>query len=158
MDKATFHQNLQTATQMVGELTRQHCFNDLPNEYCYVITPNSRTMDLTDERLIATEKAVLKEWNKHKEVRLTAEKAVELLWHDGMVPVWIDTTVAEVTDKETILELFCSRRLREDKDLMHGPIVPPFHIQVALPPDYQKGVLFDVNWKKHWFLLNRQKS
>lgn len=150
--KKTFRQHLQTATEIVLEFTRKHCFNDLPGEYGYVITPHARTADPADEHLTATEIAVLGEWNRHE------EQAVELLWHEGKVPVWIDTTVREVTTEVTILELFCSRRLRGDEELMHGPIAPPFHVQVALPPDYQKGVLFDVNWKKYWFFAGSSRG
>ena len=158
MEKSSFLQNLQTATSMVEAFTRKHCFNELPPEYRYTITPNSRTVTPGDEHLTETEIAVLQEWNRHEDKHLTAEQVIDLFWQDGKVPVWIDTIVKEVTASQTILDLYCSRRLRDDKDLMHGPVAPPFHIQVCLPPDYQKGVLFDVNWKKYWFLENRQKN
>lgn len=158
MEKKTFHLHLQTATEIVVEFTRKHCFNDLPGEYRYVIAPHGRTVDPRGEHLSVVEISVLEEWNLHEDEPLMAEQAVELLWHEGKVPVWIDTTVREVTTEVTILELFCSRRLRGDEELMHGPIAPPFHVQVVLPPDYQKGVLFDVNWKKYSFLRDRREE
>jgi hypothetical protein len=158
MDKATFLQHLQTASGMVAAFTREHCYNDLPPEYLYIITPNSRTVEPEDEHLTETEITVLQEWNRQENQHLTAGQVVDLLWQDGKVPVWIDMTITEATAGQTIMDLYCSRRLRDDKDLMHGPVAPPFHIQVTLPPDYQKGVLFDVNWKKYWFLQNQQKA
>lgn len=158
MDKTTFLQHLQTATQMVVALTREHCFNDLPPQYRYIITPNALTVPPGDEHLTGAEITVLQEWNRYEDELLTAGQVADLLWQDGKVPVWIDTTVKEVPADQTILDLYCSRRLRDDKDLMHGPVAAPFHILVSLPPDYQKGVLFDVNWKKVWFTESRQIS
>jgi hypothetical protein len=130
MDIATFHQRLRDATQIVIDFTREHCFNELPEEYAYIITPNSRTVDPAEEYLTEHEIAVLQEWNRYEDVPLTAEEAIALLLHDGKVPVWIDITVRAAAGDLTVLRLFCSRRLREDKDLMHQPGVPPFHIQV----------------------------
>lgn len=158
MDKATFYQHLETATQMVINFTRQYCVNELPSAYLYFITPNARTVDLGDEHLTEKERTILQEWNQYEDVPLMADRVVELLHRDGKVPVWIDVTVTATTPNHTFFQLLCSRRIREDKDLMHQPVVPPFHIQVALPPDYQERVLFDVNWKKHWFARNQQKS
>ena len=85
-------------------------------------------------------------WNQYEGQELTSEKIVELLVHGGKVPVWIDLTVRKVTPEHTVLELYCCRRLRADDELMHKPIAP-FSMKVARPPDYQKDVLFDVNWK-----------
>ena len=59
MEKETFHQHLQTATEIVLEFTRRHCFNDFPGEYRYLIVPHGRTMDPGGEHLTATEVAVL---------------------------------------------------------------------------------------------------
>ena len=151
MDTATFQQRLRDATRMVIDFTREHCFNDLPVEYAYIITPNSQTVDPADEHLTEREIAVLQEWNRYEDVPLTADETIALLLYDGKVPVWIDITVRATIEDLTVLQLFCSRRLRKDKDLMHQPGLPPFHIQVAVPPDYQKGVLFDVNWRMKWY-------
>jgi hypothetical protein len=73
MEKKTFRQHLQTATEMVVEFTQQHCFNDFSGEYRYVIVPHGRTTGRGDEHLSASEIAVLEEWNRHEEVPMTAE-------------------------------------------------------------------------------------
>ncbi|MES1221966.1 MAG: hypothetical protein ABUT20_41095 [Bacteroidota bacterium] len=51
MDKDIFSRHLDEATKMVVELTKQYCFNDLSDQYRYVLTPNVRTVDLNDEHL-----------------------------------------------------------------------------------------------------------
>ena len=151
MDIDIFSRHLDKATNMVVELTKQYCFNELPDQYRYVLTPNVRTVDPNDEHLTKQEIAVLQKWNKQKNLLLTAGQVISLLHHDNRVPVWIDMTIYEARKHVTVIDLFCSRRLRTEQDLMHKPVVPPFHMLVPMPPDYEEGVRFDINWKKERF-------
>ena len=151
MDKDIFSRHLDEATKMVVELTKQHCFNELSDQYRYILTPNVRTVDPKDEHLTKQEIAVLQKWNKQESKLLTTEQVVYLLHHDNMVPLWINMTIYESRRHLTIIDLFCSRRLRGEQDLMHKPVVPPFHMLVPMPPDYEEGVRFDINWKKERF-------
>ncbi len=82
---------------------------------------------------------------------MTADQIVDLFHHDNQVPVWVDTTIYEAGQDVTIIDLFCSRRLRDDDELYHQGQIMPFHLQVATPPDHlkvEKNGKFDVNWKK----------
>ena len=95
--------------------------------------------------------AVLNIWNKHENSFLTADQIVDLFNHDNKVPVYVDTTIYEAGQDFTIIDLFCSRRLRDDNELYHQGQIMPFHLQVATPPDHlklEKDGKFDVNWKK----------
>jgi hypothetical protein len=59
-------------------------------------------------------------------------------------------TVYETRSDLTFIDLFCSRRFREEKELMHQGL-HPFHLQVSIPTDSFKKEIdgkFDVNWKK----------
>jgi hypothetical protein len=112
---------------MFVELTKQYCFNKLPDQYRYILTPNVRTVDPKDEHLTKQEIAVLQKWNKQENQLLTIEQIVYLLHHDNKVPLWINMTIYEARKHITVVDLFCSRRLWAEQDLMHKPIAPPFH-------------------------------
>lgn len=149
MDKIKFRYHLDEATKHLITFTKNQCFNNFIENYRYIITPNSR---ITDKHLNKLEVAVLKTWNKKKDILLTADQVVDLLHHDNKVPKWIDTTVYEARSNLTVIDLFCSRRLRDENELMH-PSLPPFHLQVSIPPDSfkkDKDGKFDVNWKKEF--------
>lgn len=150
MEKVKFKYHLDEATKRLIQFTKTLCYNDLVENYRYIITPNSRTVATDDEHLNQTEIAVLKSWNQYEGKHLTASEVVDLFHHNNKVPVWIDMTVYEARPDMTVIDLFCSRRLREENDLMH-PGLPPFHLQVATPPDslkVERDGKFDVNWKK----------
>jgi hypothetical protein len=150
MDKEKFRRHLDEATKRLIDFTRTLCYNDFSDNYKYTITPNSRAVAKGDEHLSEMEISVLSTWNKYQGQLLTANQIVDLFHHDNKVPVWVDASVCEALPDLTIIDLFCSRRLREEKELMH-PGLPPFHLQVATPPDNLKEEInskFDVNWKK----------
>lgn len=134
MDNKKFTHHLDEATKRLIEFTKTNCFNYFSDNYKYMITPNSRTVAEDDEHLNQKEISVLTSWNKCEGQLLTANQVVELLHHDNKVPVWVDASVYEARTDLTIIDLFCSRRLRAESELMH-PGYPPFHLQVAIPPD-----------------------
>lgn len=149
MDMEKFRQNLDEATRRLVEFTRTLCYNDFTENFRYVITPNSREVEKGDQHLNEMEVSVLKQWNLFKCKLLTADQVVNLVHHDNKVPLWIDMSVYESRPELTVIDLFCSRRLRDESKLMH-PGLPPFHLQVALPPDRLRVEIngkFDVNWK-----------
>jgi len=150
MDKVKFKHHLDEATKRLTEFTKTLCYNDLKDNYRYLITPNSRTVAKDDEHLNEKEKSVLNTWNEYEGQHLTANQIVDLFHHNNKVPVWVDMTIYEARPDVTVIDLFCSRRLREENELMH-PGLPPFHLLVATPPDNLKIEIegkFDVNWKK----------
>ena len=150
MDKEKFRQHLDEATKRLIDFAKTLCHNDFSDNYKYIITPNSRTVAQEDQHLNEMEISVLTTWNKYEGQLLTANQIIDLFHHDNKVPVWINTSVYETRPDLTVIDLFCSRRLREEGELMH-PGLPPFHLQVATPPDNLKVEIdgkFDVNWKK----------
>lgn len=147
MDKLKFRHHLSEATKLLFELTKKLCYNDLHDNCRYLLTPNSRTVDghLNEEEIL-----ILKKWNQYEGDLLTANQIIDLLHHNNKVPVWIDMTIYEARPDLTVINLFCSRRLRDETELMH-PGIPPFHVLVSIPPDNLKAEIngrFDVNWKK----------
>lgn len=149
MDKIKFRYHLDEATKQLIVMTKTLCYNDFSDNYNYILTPNLRTVDKDDKHLNEKEISVLNSWNKFEGKLLTATEVVDLINHDNKVPVWIDMTVYEARPDLTVIDLFCSRRLREEKELMHQGL-HPFHVQVATPPDSLKVEIdgkFDVNWK-----------
>lgn len=147
MEMTTFKYHLEAASKQAVELAKSYCHNRFSDDYNYIITPNNRN---ADAHLTAQEVVALEVWNKHQHTLLSLEKAIDLLHYDNKVPVWINISVCEAQSELTLIELQCSRRLREEKELMH-PGFPPFQVQVAIPPDNlrnEKNGKFDVNWKK----------
>jgi hypothetical protein len=150
MEKEKFRRHLDDATSYLIDFTKTLCYNDFSDNYKYIITPNSRIVAKDDEYLTEKEISVLNTWNKYEGQLLTANQVVDLFHHNNKVPVWVDISVYESQPDLTVIDLFCCRRLREEKELMH-PGVPPFHLQVQIPPDHlkiERGGKFDVNWKK----------
>ncbi|WP_431213849.1 hypothetical protein ACQ86N_02815 [Puia sp. P3] len=140
MDKTAFLQRLTADSKLTVDLTKSFCMNQFPDTHLYTIVPNSWMIDLNDEHLTKDEIFNLQSWRLHKGRALAANDVAELMIHDYKIPAWMNLSVWKITKDHTIFEIFCSRRLREE---------PPevFHIQVALPPYYEKGVQFDVNWR-----------
>lgn len=150
MDKEKFRRHLDEATKCVIDFTKTLCYNDFSDNYKYIVTPNLRTVAEDDQHLNEKEISILKTWNKYERYLLTANQIVDLFHHDNNVPVWIDMTVYETRSDLTVIDLFCSRRLREEKELMHQGL-HPFHLKVSMPSDNFKNEIdgkFDVNWKK----------
>lgn len=160
MDKEKFKYHLNEATKRLIGFTETLCHNDLKGNYRYLITPNLRKVAKDDEHLNEKEISVLKTWNEYEGQHLTANQIVDLFHHSSKVPVWVDMKVYESRPDLTVIDLFCSRRLREENELMH-PGFPPFHLQVSIPPDNLKveiGGKFDVNWKKKRDDKNKPKG
>jgi hypothetical protein len=90
---------------------------------------------------------------------LFIDQAIDLLYHDNKVPLWINTTVHESKNDFTVIHLFCSRRLRSEEELFYKTVkYPPFNVLVPILPDPLRKDIdgkFDINWKKK--LDDRQK-
>jgi len=68
---------------------------------------------------------------------------------DNKVPVWINCSVIRSTRKISTIELFTSRRFRDDSELYHNlENYPPFHAVIINPPYlFDNKEKFDVNWR-----------
>lgn len=153
MDKETFKQHLQEASNNTVTFTDEFCYNVCPVQYKYRMTPSGRTVGKNEEHLTGEELAVLRLWNKYENKDLSAKQVIDLLWHDYKMPVWIDITVYEAGPDYTVFDLFCSRRSRMEYELYYPGPAMPFHTQVVMPPDHLKTEQegrFDVNWRKRW--------
>ena len=150
MDKEKFRRHLDEATERLIDFTQTLCHNDFSDTFHYIITPDLRIVEKDDEHLNEKEISVLNTWNKYEGQLLTANQVVDLFHHENKVPVWIDISVYESRPDLTVIDLFCSRRLREEQDLKHQGL-HPFHLRVAIPPDSLRVEIdgkFDVNWKR----------
>lgn len=147
MEKNRFVNQLKEATEATINFTSNYCSNNLSRDCEYLIVPSDRN---TSGHLDAMELEVLKRWNVYENKALSFEKTINLLCHNNRVPLWINISVFESISKKTRIELLCSRRLREEKELMYQQEIPPFHIQASFPFTYYDevvGAKFDVNWR-----------
>ena len=152
MNKEKFAENLNRATELVIDFTKTLCYNNFSSTYKYIITPNSTTIDKDDKHLNESEILFLSNLNKNKSNLLSQEQVVDLLNQENTVPIWINISVCQSRTDLTVIDLLCSRRLREEKELMN-PGIPPFHLQVATPNNFsgiEKDGKFDVNWRQHY--------
>jgi hypothetical protein len=154
MDKATFEKHLIEATKRVIEFTPQFVFNDLPGEVRYLISPNCSNDDLygpigKDEERFPDDTFLFDDRRKVKPADV--KEVVEFLWRNEKVPHWININAHSADDSYTYLELICcgrfvgpSRRLYHEK---YG--IPPFHcLGPTIPPNWEQGIKFDLNWHK----------
>lgn len=146
MDKETFITRLNKASNSALKLAREFTFNEIAENLIFKIKPNSLELsdhltDLEKENLIARKK----ELNK----TLTANEVANRLILDNKAPVWINCSVIRSTKTTTTIELFSSRRFREDSELYHkNETYPPFHAVIMNPPYlFDNKEKFDVNWR-----------
>lgn len=146
MEKEIFAEQLRKAANTTIEFAKTLCWNTFSENCVYIIEPSDREYS---DHLNNNELDVLKLWNKNKNTQLSFESTVNLLWHDNQVPLWINIGIYRSLSNKTIIELLCSRRLREEQELMHQNEIPPFHILISTPfgPWDEKAQKFDVNWK-----------
>lgn len=151
MDKEIFRLRLEQATRALIEVTAERSTIPLADITNYVIVPNSRVPEDHLNHLEVTRLSII---NRYEGKELSKEQAVDLLWNNGNVPLWINMSVYYVQSGITTIELFCSRRFRPDEDLNNkvSPY-PPFSIGIAIPPDIselKENQKFDINWRKQF--------
>jgi len=156
MDKQKFKQHLDDSLRFLVELTGRWCFNEFSDNYKFSITPNSRT---PHSGLNKDEIRMLRLFNTYEGILFSRDEVIDLLHHNNKVPLWINTTIYESLPDLTIVNLFCSRRFREDKDLLYFvDKYAPFHLLVPVPFEYSSSKLdckkvevdgkYDINFQK----------
>ena len=149
MTKEIFEQRLMDATSFLIDFTKKYCFNDFSSTIKYLIAPNSRDID---SHLDSFEVSQLMKLNKLRKKKLSVKEALESLYHNGKVPLWINITVYETSREITTIELCTSRRFRRDNELNHiADQYPPFHSLVPIPPDslrIEKDAKYDINYQR----------
>ncbi len=154
MTKENFAAYLHAATQAAIAFTRPQCWNNLPTEVEFTITP-----DNFDENAPFLNELEMRHFEvRKKELNrcFCAKEVVEKLWIDGQVPVWINISVHKAGSQKTTVELLIDRRLRRNStDIYHQQEgYPPFHVVVSIPSyslDKQghfNGTKFNVNWQR----------
>jgi hypothetical protein len=146
MDRETFITRLNEASISALKLAKEFTFNEIGENLIYKIKPNS--LDLSDH-LTGLEKENLSNRKKELNKSLTANEVADRLMFENKVPVWINCSVIRSTKKITTIELFTSRRFRDDSELYHKmETYPPFHVVIMNPPYlYDNKEKFDVNWR-----------
>lgn len=146
MDKEIFITRLNEVSNSALKLAREFTFNEISENLIFKIKPNS--LDLSDH-LTDSEKENLIARKKELKKTLTANEVANRLILEDKVPVWINCSVIRSTKKMTTIELFTSRRFREDSELYHNmETYPPFHAVIMNPPYlFDSKEMFDVNWR-----------
>jgi hypothetical protein len=146
MDKDTFIIRLNEASKSALKLAREFTFNEIAENFIYTIKPNS--LDLSNH-LTDFEKGNLSNRKKELNKTLTVNEVADRVILENKVPVWINCSVVRATRKITTIELFTSRRFRDDSELHHKiETYPPFHAVIMNPPYlFDNKEKFDVNWR-----------
>lgn len=151
MQKEEFALNLQAAVQSTLSLTRQLCWNRISDTVDFVIQPDN----LNDEASHLNPFELERFQARKREIgqRLTAAEVVERLWVEQKVPAYINVSVYHASFKNSTLELFIDRRLRQDiSDIYHEREgYPPFHVAVPTPPYVSlesRKTRFHSNWQQ----------
>jgi hypothetical protein len=145
MTKEKFKDNLSGAIDSLVSLTRELCSNSLTPKYRFLIRPNTTTINAhLDQEEIRFHNELLLNKDKY----MVDKEVIDLLWTNNKVPLWINTSIWESSDRWTTIELVTSRRLRtENEQNKVADQFPPFHIQVPLSPDRVDEEKFDINWR-----------
>jgi hypothetical protein len=126
MERPRFVRHLEQATAAAVLLARRYVTNQLPVEVRYLVRS-----DVCD-----------------------AAGAVERLWQNGEVPVWIDISVDGADDRFTYLRLGHTSRTsgRNEALRYQAEGYPPFQcLSPVLPPgwkDLDRTGRFDLHWRR----------
>ncbi|MDB5283206.1 MAG: hypothetical protein JWO06_2281 [Bacteroidota bacterium] len=158
MNKQKFKNRLDDSVKLLLAFTGNYCFNELSENCVFTITPNVR---IPGAHLNAREISLLNTINTNNGKLYSAGEVVDLLWQDGKVPLWINTSAYSSKPEVTIINLNCSRRLRREDDLnTSAHQYPPFHPGVIQPPDFLKtgNGKYDINWNSNFEELVKPKT
>jgi hypothetical protein len=135
VDRDVFAARLSEATARAVELARSYVHDELPAPPVYelrfrVDPPSSCSADETlvpeDARAAATGGP------------FAATEVVELLWHGGRVPIYVDISV-QAAGPTTLVELLVSGKLGS-RTTHRADGIAPFHVQGPnLPRDWSAG-------------------
>jgi hypothetical protein len=120
IDRAIFTARFHEATQRARDFARTLVLDELPDALVFYV--------------------YFKAHDSQTESGLSHERAIDKLYRDGSVPLWVDVNVRGVDPQATIIEVCASRELvSEERDLMHsGEGYPPFHVLGPIqPPDWE---------------------
>jgi hypothetical protein len=151
MDRQTFIDHFKLLLVHLHDWTSQNCFNELSDNYKFIIEPSERTVS---DHLTEKENGYLKVWNKLQGRQISFHQVVDLFYQDDKTPKWVDSSIYFSTPNLTVVHLFFSREFREENEVYYlDRGTGPFKAVVGMPPDNRKimkGDKFDVNWKKYW--------
>ena len=149
MDKQTFIAHFKLLLTHLKDWTSQNCFNELSDNYAFILEANQLT---PDDNLTDIENGYIATWNNIRYKQISFEEVVDLFYKDGKTPKWVDSNVYYATPDITIVSLWFSNEFKDDNEIYYMERgTGPFKAVVAIPPDHlkvMKGDKFDVNWKK----------
>ena len=143
MKKEVFKENLDGISKLTLEIARKIAWNNLSENIYYIIRPNI----LADsDHLDNEEKTNLKERKKELRKTLTIDQVLSRLYFSERIPVWINVSIAEATNKKTTIELVTSRRFRKDDYIFKSSDFPPFNIAIEITIKFDENERFYINW------------
>lgn len=151
MTREEFSQNLNKATLRSHEKALVFVENELKPPFTYLVKLNQSF----DGNKLASGEFILAEMREKGGSSLgpmSHDQVIDLLWHNGLVPEWVDITPWEATQTGLVFWLTCCGRFAEREPLLYHTKegYPPFHAPgVLTPPDWkslEESGRFDVNW------------
>jgi len=146
MDRQIFAQRLATASRRAAEFARRFLEETLPADLLFRVHLNeSYDGNATPEFVLFPEDSSDAAVVQHKDVGL--DDALEVLWRDGMVPQWVNLTVAAETGSATVIDVVACGRFTADESLLYHQQegFAPFHVLgPTLPIGYKDGDTFSI--------------
>ncbi len=158
MDRRAFMLNFSAAADKVVEFTRLFITDSIPDDVVFRLYPNCSYDGnplVGDEELFPQDSAPLTEAKPYLGP-MPFQDAVAFLWRGGKVPEWVDVSIEDVIDSQSLVGLACCGRFTaETQRLYHAwGGIPPFSVKgPALPPGWQnleKSGKFALRWRDTW--------
>lgn len=149
VDRDTFLARLVAACGRAVEFSRIFAVQHVPSAYELLVVPNSSCdAKLVEGEVVFPEESLPE--GQHLGPMSSAE-FVARFWRDGMVPEWINISVHEVREEQTLLEVRVCGRFTAKAELLYHEHEgwPPFHVvSPMLPPRWDEIARprFDINW------------
>ena len=145
MNKKKFRTHLQNSSLSAVEFAKKYITNTMPTEFRYdVLLQGAEKKEELDGQHALVSHSI-------DEKDLSIEEAIELLYRDSKIPIWINICVIRVNKKYTSLQLLCSNYITSDETELYyienGN--PPFGVKSPLlAPDFEEGKKFRIKTKK----------
>ncbi len=153
MDKSTFIEHFETASQKAISLAQEFVVQSLPQKSKYLLFP-CQSFDENplkdDEQIYPEEELPENEYLGPYDI----EQAISFLWREKKIPEWVDASVHSEDAEFTYLQLLCCGRFTAlEKNFYHlEEGYPTFH--VTSPPlpigweSIEESGKFNLYWKE----------
>jgi hypothetical protein len=155
MDRRAFMLNFNSAADKVVEFTRLYVTQSIPDDVVFRVYPNSSYDGnplVGDQELFPQDSEPLTKAKPYLGP-MSFQDAVAFMWRNGKVPEWVDVSIEDVIDHQSIVGLACCGRFTAEVERLYHSWggIPPFSVKGPfLPPGWEsleKTGKFDLRWR-----------